>query len=149
MFQGYFYHDRNSSARVIMCAIAERSETQQQFGMLSLQQMYSRDATSGIIIGSCCKRAAYITHLKSCQGVLCPCHTIVAHFLGQEDSSNLESYIHENEAYMRENIKSPFLLILSQGSDFGVVSCYAPYDFQFRKLEAGHYSVRYRFNSSI
>jgi hypothetical protein len=103
---------------------------------------------SGSIMGCYGSKMAFCSHIGECNGVLCTCQNMVAHFLNQTTDMTLDTYVHDNVSYMRENVKFPYLLILSADADFVVVTAYAAHDFQVARLDGGHYLIRYNLRTT-
>lgn len=147
MIRGCFYHDGQESPRFAVSVLSERCSVVQCRTSYVLKQLYTRETMSSASVGSKDKKAAYCSHMNACSGLNCACHNAVSHFLTQADNDDLEQYVNTNRAYLEENIKFPFMLILVQGSDFMAITSFATCDFQAVRLDPGLYDIR--FVSSI
>ena len=143
MIRGCFYHDGQESPRLAVSVLSERCSVHQHRPSHDLKQLFARETMSSASIGSNNTRAVYCSHMVSCSGINCACHNAASHFLSRVDEDNLDQYISNNRAYLEENIKFPYMLILAQDSEFIVVSALASRDFQASRLDPGLYDIRY------
>lgn len=143
MIQGKFYHDKKQSPRLAISAVIEHSELFQQKASYELRQLFSKERFCSATIGSNESRSVICAHMSVCHGMGCSCHNVITHFLSQANNDDLDAYVGNNESYLKENIKSPYLLILAQRSDFVVITAYGVNDFQIAKLDGGSYDIRY------
>lgn len=141
MFHGYFSHDGNKFPRVVMSALTEQCVLFSQ-GADELHQMFNREQMSSTTIGGCSSQSIYCSHMGACDGLVCSCHNVVTHFLRQENNVDMERFLTDNAAYMKENMKFPYLLILSNKCDVVTVTAYGVNDFHITRLDPGQYFIR-------
>jgi hypothetical protein len=143
MYSGYLYHGKESfGPKVIMASAADGAEVNSSPSGYDARQLYSRECRSGVAFGSNGGRSAYCAHIGGCDGILCSCHNVLTHFLGHADADTVDHYVYDNTSYLKENVKFPYLLLFSDGTDFLSVTAYAAHDFHVSKLEDGHYLIR-------
>lgn len=143
MIQGNFYHNKKDAPRVAVSVIAENCDLFQQKANYELRQLYSKDRLCSATLGTNESRSVFCSHMSVCHGMVCSCHNVISHFLSQTNSDDLDTYFANNRSYMEENIKSSYLLILIQCSDFFIITAYGGNDFQVAKLDAGSYDIRF------
>lgn len=144
MFAGYLYCGNEAFGPKLVAAVASQGCTIQGSPTGdSARQLYSRENSAGVATGNHGVRSAYCAHIGSCDGVLCSCHNVLTHFLGQAAGDDVGTYVLDNTSYLKENIKFPYLLVLSDGVECLAITAYAAHDFKVMKLEPGHYNVRY------
>lgn len=143
MFQGYFYHDRNKySPQVVLSTWSQNCVVKSPKGVRYMRQVLCMETSSCVTIAGESSRLALFAHIGACDGAVCSCQNILSHFIRPNDEEDLDRYVAANQAYMKENVKCPCMLILSQGSGFVVVTAYSENDFQVTAPEAGHYMIR-------
>lgn len=144
MFAGYLYCGNEAFGPKVVAAVAAQGCTMQGSpNGDNVRQLYSRENTAGVATGNHKARSAYCAHIGSCDGVMCSCQNVLTHFLGQTQGDGVSSYVLDNTSYLKENVKFPYLLVLSDGAECFAVTAYAAHDFQVMKLEPGHYNIRY------